>query len=241
MTTPRAGHTATLLPDGRVLIAGGAVLDTAELYDPKARTFTRTGDLVVPEFGHAATLLNDGKVFLRTKPRFFDPVTAMFTAATRTFTRLHRSPIWRMGTVRTYHAAIQWQSLITCAPSTELYDPGTGTFSLAGAMATGRGAWFIGGRAATLLRSGQVLLTGGEYEDIGNVFAEAELYDPVSGKFTAVHKMIKQRSYHTATLLRDRTVLIAGAAYFGSVPKFGAVATTELYDPATDTFTPTPD
>jgi hypothetical protein len=70
MSTPRADHSATLLPDGTVLIAGGlrnissVTTNTAELYDPSTATFSRTGDMTAGRFGQTATLLSDGRVLI---------------------------------------------------------------------------------------------------------------------------------------------------------------------------------
>src|SRR5262245_38461206 len=70
MTSVRTQHTATLLPDGRVLIAGGLDgygpggdgIDSAEIYDPSSGTFSPAGKMTHPRYGHTATLLNNGKV-----------------------------------------------------------------------------------------------------------------------------------------------------------------------------------
>ena len=60
LAEPRAGHTATLLPDGRVLVAGGDFIDTAELWDPETGTFYAAGSMTDARSGHTATLLPDG-------------------------------------------------------------------------------------------------------------------------------------------------------------------------------------
>ena len=101
--------------------------------------------------------------------------------------------------------------LIAGVPTSELYDPLTGTFELTGVMTTAYlSCGNITGRTATLLTNGQVLLTGGSHEDCGR-FADAELYDVVTGTFTATGSMNASHAiFHSATLLPDGTVLITG-------------------------------
>jgi hypothetical protein len=114
--------------------------------------------------------------------------------------------------------------------SADLYDPGSGTWSVTGRM--------IGARdrhTATLLRDGRVLVTGG-WEDLANhgsgavaTLASSEFYDPRTSSWIDAATMDTQRALHTATLLPDGTVLVAGGSFFPD--RSGELATTELYDP----------
>ena len=232
MSTDRYSHTATLLSDGKVLIAGGVSqnsghLLSVELFDPASESFTVTGSLSKPRAGHRAALLPDGRVLLvgsysaPADTELFDPGTGSFSAAASlVWGRVNPTAVL-LATGKVLVAGGE-NSQFQRMQSAELYDPLTGTFYSTGSMAQGRAHG-----TATLLPNGKVLLAGG----VGSADRSAELYDPVSGLFSPTGAMVLARSFHSATLLASEKVLIAG----------GYSTSAELYDPATGVFTATGD
>ena len=243
---PRRVPSVLLLHDGRALIAGGHTLDGApapgELYDPSTRTFTQVGNRAIESPNTTMTLLKNGKVLiLGGVPELFDPSTGMFTIAPGQSTRGSASSI------ATVTALADGRVLIAATPTSEVYDPETGSFTATGEMKSGCGGGsfipqYISGRAATLLTNGKVLLTGGHHEDCGR-FRGAELFDPGTNTFTPTGSMSRPRDNHAATLLADGTVLITGGeseSCDGRGCGFsGTDASAEIYTPATGTFAAT--
>ena len=255
MTHGRSDHTATALADGRVLVVGGywssLPIALAEVYDPATDSFTATGSLPTARAWGTATRLSDGRVlYAGGDPGAWDLSAGMLASAelydprTGTFT-----PTGSMATGRNLHTATVLRDgrvLVTggsdgphhALASAELYDPKTGTFSPTGSMKTARSF-----HTATLLADGRVLVTGGSavgwLASPGDFLATAEVYDPTTGRFSPTGSMTGERVFHTATLLADRRVLVTGGAYRPATDTTYSLASAELYDPKTGTFSPT--
>src|SRR5262249_20104664 len=152
------------------------------------------------------------------EPELYDPVTGTFSLTGRYAEQTcpeGSSDCLETGLIGARATLLpDGKVLIAAETSAQLYDPISGTFSLTGAMTVsnyGGRPSYVEGRTASLLTNGTVLLTGGlsSSDDTSYDFADTEIYDPSTGEFTAAGNMTLYRSYHTATVLSDGTVLIA--------------------------------
>ena len=240
-------HTATLLPDGTVLIAGGFYIDslsnfhslsTAELYDPVAGTFSyANGTMNEGRFGSTATLLNNGQVLIAggnyyppsggvgpSDSELYDPSTQTFAVtagAMITPRQHHTATLLNDGTVLITGGDSQNNTVLVAGA--EIYDPVANTFSATGSLNTASES-----HVAALLGSGKVLIAGGNCG--GNctpsVLARTEIYDPSTKLFTYGPNLALPRGAATGTVLNNGTVLIAGGQTNSAI-----TGTAEIVDP----------
>jgi hypothetical protein len=248
MSLPRSSFTATLLNNGKVLVAGGGP-SSAELYDPMTGIFTITGSMTTAVDNATATLLNNGKVLIAggsnastsatvATAELYDPTSETFAATgNMSISRQHHTAtllnngmvLIAGGDYITGPANAPVDQVVATA---ELYDPTSGTFTATGNMTDARTF-----HTATPLNNGKVLVAGGA-DSIGagnvpNAVATADLYDPAKGIFSATGSMTTSRERHSANQLSNGNVLIAAGANQADL------ASAELYNPVTGTFTVT--
>jgi IPT/TIG domain/Galactose oxidase, central domain len=249
MADARILHTATLLNDGKVLIAGGtregggggAAIASAELYDPSTGTFAPTRSMNTDRAQHTATLLTNGEVLIAGgwnghradsaddppwDPLFaelFDPSSGKFKyAGSMSTTRIgHTATRFTNGRVLLLGGIFSLQNIHSQPPApryAEIYDPATDNFSGLDDLTMSRQGYTV-----TLLRNGEVLLAGGKILDL--VVPTAELLNLTTGALSVTGGLGTERVGHTATLLTDGRVLITG----GTDAKGNDLASAELY------------
>ena len=253
------GLSATVLPDGQVLVVGGSGSPTppyghAALFDPASGAFLPTGTPVSTIADHSATLLPDGRVLsvccvgdveptAATSAELWDPADGTFQAAGTLPEPRISFAAWLLPDSRVMVAGGAQDVPVGQDPAAS---GGTPTPMMSnGAVATTE-IWDLvsytfspgptlpeprANATATILADGRVLVAGGTGTD--GILASAEVWDPVTKTFTPTGSMQEARVHHTATLLPDGRVLIAGGQGTS-----GRLASAELWDPSTGTFTP---
>jgi len=233
MISEHCGHGLVLLGDGKVLATAGLTgwgssteTTVAELFDPVKGTWTATSSLAFARGSHTVTLLDDGRVAVIGGPEtieIYDPKTSIFTAGGKLvqFRGAHAAVL--LPSKRLLVAGGQYvdKGFLYTLSSAEIYDPSTGTSTATGSLSTPRPAG-----TAQLLPSGLVLLVGGN--DYSKVFANAEVFDEKTGKWTVVSPMLAPHSGHGSTLVDAPTprVIVIGGFSEG----FAEISSAEVFD-----------
>jgi hypothetical protein len=223
MSVARINHTATLLTNGFVLVAGGNTASGAtnvlEVFDPTNEVFLPAVSLSLARVGHSATLLADGRVMLAggdatsRMVEIYDPSDGSVT------------PTGEMQIPRSGHVAallpggrvLLVGGSVTNPFSAEIHDPQIGLSSTVGSLVTNHSSL-----AGVALRDGRVLIFGG---------TSAELFDPTTEVFSLAGPQLEARVHGRLTLLNDGRVLVSGGGNGN-----GYMASTEVFNPATDAF-----
>ncbi|MGE0884001.1 MAG: kelch repeat-containing protein [Blastocatellales bacterium] len=249
LSRPRVAHSMTLLTNGEVLIAGGysvasQPVNAVDIYDPFTDKWRTTNSLNTARFGHSATLLTNGKVLIAGGISSTGEALSsveIFDAPNHTWT----TELNKMAVARAFHSSSLlpngslfvvggFRALQGGADNTgEIYSPSSKSWSSAGTFGEARGA-----HTATIMANARVLIVGGApIGSVSSALSSVEFFDPANGRWLTQGSSPNQLRYaHTATLLANGRVLIAGGRDANGAMKFA-----EIYDPPTDTWTQTGD
>ena len=262
MATARDVHTATLMPDGRVLVVGGARIEdaedhqfpsgtiaSAELFDPAMGAFTTIGSINTERARHAATLLPDGRLLvtggdnrfgLPLSAELFDPSSGRFTVGPMAAHPHQAGALLLPDGLVFLPGDAAWAELFDptaeppVGPAASAPAPTVGAPAGGGSSTPVSGATMRSDHSSTLLSDGRVLIAGGFGGMDNGPLASTEIFDPRDGSITAGVTMTTTRTGHIATLLADGRVLIAGGD-----PWDGRTA--EVIDPVAGTVGPADD
>jgi len=252
MLQARYNHTATLLPDGRLFVAGGTAdgmtsLSSCEIYDPQRNMWTYAGNMSSARMRHTATLLPSGKVLIAGgynsdgggHPSLFNsfsgegnlslPNCEIYDPEKGEFSEV--SP---MRTGRFWHRAVLLESgrvlvmgglnvSLGALSSCEIYDPEKEVWVEAAPLPRPLVRF-----SATRLKNGTILVSGGHDGRVKLPRKEAYLYIPEKDTWVRTGDMVRGRGYHSAVLLSDGRVLVSGGFSAPNMPDWGD---SEIYDP----------
>jgi N-acetylneuraminic acid mutarotase len=239
MLTARHVAAAAVLPDGRVLVAGGMgqsseVFSSVEVYDPSTDSWSYASSLSAPRAVHIAIRLKNGRILVAggTGPNYseiYDPVSDNWTPS---------GPVNISRNMEGLQAALLSDGKVLIAggattTTCEIFDPSTGSWTVTGSMIGSRNYAFN----LIPLKNGKILAAGGQENYSANVTAQAELYDPSIGTWAAITPLPEPRHGYCASLLLDGKVLIAGGATDQTVESINNLAF--LFDPSNQTWSPT--
>ncbi len=246
MTDNRYAHTASLLPTGQVLVVGGIDLtgnavNTAELYDPVAQTWTATGSMAFARVGHTASILPNGDVLIAggaatlagppiANCEVYISSMCVFqaTGSMNQARFIQTSTLLNSGKILVTGGSPDGATVMNSA---ELYDPNTGQWTTTGSMNVARA-----NHSAAILPDGRVVIAGGQSVLYGAGLSSAEIYHPNTGTFTmTANNMSIARGNLEAILLASGKVLAMGGSQSGA----NATASVDIYDSATNAWTAT--
>ena len=249
MRSARDGHTSTLLPNGKVLVAGGTnngvALTSAELYTPMAGTWATTGSMHAARTLGRALLLPSGAVLVlggcindclsstTNSAEVYNPSTGTFTVtgsmlqtrAEFAISLLSNGQVLVSGGCTAYNA----NGCSATTAKAEIYNPATGMWKATAAMHAARHAM-----TGTLLPSGKVLVAGGA-TGASDALISSEIYDPSTRLWTVGAKMVQARSDYASVMLASGKVLFIGGENINGL----SIRNAELYNPSSGTFTAT--
>ncbi len=265
MSVPRAQQTQTVLPDGKVLVAGGydgfvenvggghVSLASTELFDPATRTWSPAAPMHVGRSGQAATLLPGGDVLVvggweqpghgeegTETAEIYDPAADAWTPTSRPTELQVVDTATLMGDGDVLVTGLFGPREYGASVGAAEYLPGSDTWVRVATPPSGAERE----RAAVLLPGGDVLLLGGwsregPFVPPQKIYAAAEEFDPATASWKVVAPMAVPRSGPTATVLPGGTVLVTGGLdEISPVGPDPGLASTEAFDPATGTWTP---